>query len=302
MDSIVVIGSSNTDMVIKTGHLPVPGETVTGGEFFVYQGGKGANQAVAAARLGGRVSLIANIGDDIFGRQSLESIKAEGIDISGSTIESNKASGVALISVDKHGENCISVASGSNATLFPQNLHGSLPMIKAASIVMMQLEIPMETIIYVAELCKTHNITFILNPAPACALPYALFPNINIITPNEKEAEMLTGVKVKDRNSATEAARILKSRGVGIVIITMGKQGALIVTNEYEQMIPSLVVDAVDTTGAGDVFNGALSVAIAEGKELTEAVRFACKAAAISVTRLGAQSSAPVRKEVESYL
>jgi ribokinase len=302
MDSIVVIGSSNTDMVIKTSHLPVPGETVTGGEFFVYQGGKGANQAVAAARLGGRVSLIANIGDDIFGRQSLESIKAEGVDVSGSTIESNKASGVALISVDKHGENCISVASGSNATLFPQNLHGSLPIIKAAAIVMMQLEIPMETIIYVAELCKTHNITFILNPAPACALPDALFPNINIITPNEKEAEMLTGVKVKDRNSATEAARVLKSRGVGIIIITMGKHGALIVTNEYEQMIPSLVVDAVDTTGAGDVFNGALSVAIAEGKELTEAVRFACNAAAISVTRLGAQSSAPVRKEVESYL
>ena len=289
-------------MVIKTDHLPVPGETVTGGEFFVYQGGKGANQAVAAARLGSRVSLIANIGDDIFGRQSLESIKAEGIDVSGLTIEPNKASGVALISVDRHGENCIAVAPGSNATLLPQNLQRSLPLIKEASIVIMQLEIPMETINYVAELCKTHGITLILNPAPACFLPDALFPNINIITPNEKEAEMLTGIEVKDRASATEAAIVLKNKGVGIVIITMGKQGALIVTDEYEEMIPSLVVDAVDSTGAGDVFNGALSVAIAEGKEMTEAIKFACKAAAISVTRLGAQSSAPSRKEVELYL
>ncbi len=289
-------------MVIKTDHLPVPGETVTGGQFFVYQGGKGANQAVAAARLGGRVSLIANIGDDIFGRQSLESIKAEGIDVSRLTIEPNKASGVALISVDRHGENCIAVASGSNATLFPQNLQGSLPLIKEASIIMMQLEIPMETINYVAELCKTHGITLILNPAPACFLPDALFPNINIITPNENEAEMLTGIQVKDRASATEAANVLKNKGVDIVIITMGKQGAVIVTDEYEEMIPSLVVDAVDSTGAGDVFNGALSVAIAEGKELTEAVKFACSAAAISVTRLGAQSSAPDRKEVELYL
>ena len=289
-------------MVIKTDHLPVPGETVTGGEFFIYQGGKGANQAVAAARLGGRVSLIANIGDDIFGRQSLGSIKAEGIDVSGLTIEPNKASGVALISVDRHGENCIAVAPGSNATLFPQNLQRSLPLIKEASIVIMQLEIPMQTINYVAELCKTHGITLILNPAPACFLPDALFPNINIITPNEKEAEMLTGIEVKDRASAMEAAIVLKSKGVEIVIITMGKQGALIVTDEYEEMIPSLVVDAVDSTGAGDVFNGALAVAIAEGKELTEAVKFACNAAAISVTRLGAQSSAPHRKELEMYL
>jgi ribokinase len=160
----------------------------------------------------------------------------------------------------------------------------------------------MKTINYVAALCKTHDITLILNPAPACSLPDALFPDINIITPNEKEAEMLTGIKVNDKTSATEAAFVLKNKGVNIVIITMGKQGALIVTDEYEEMIPSLVVDAVDSTGAGDVFNGALAVAIAEGKELTEAVKFACNAAAISVTRLGAQSSAPYRKEVESYL
>jgi ribokinase len=302
MDSIVVIGSSNTDMVIKTDHLPVPGETIIGGEFFIYPGGKGANQAVAAARLGGQVSFIANIGDDIFGRQSVELIKAEGIDISGVVIEPNRASGVALISVDKNGENCIAVAPGSNATLFPQTLHKSLPILNGAAIVLMQLETPLETINYVAGICKTSGITMILNPAPACALPDTLFSNISIITPNEKEAEMLTGIKVADEASAAEAAIVLKNKGVGIVIITMGKQGALVVTDEYVKMIPSLVVNAIDSTGAGDVFNGALAVAIAERKELTEAVKFACNAAAISVTRLGAQSSAPGRKEMELYI
>lgn len=302
MASIVVIGSSNTDMVIKTNHLPVPGETVTGGEFHVYPGGKGANQAVAAARLGGRVSFIANIGDDPFGRQSVELIKAEGIDVSGLNIEPGIASGVALISVDKNGENCIAVASGSNATLFPQTLQRSLPIIKKADIVLMQLETPLETINYVADLCKKDDITFILNPAPACLLPDTLFPDISIITPNEKEAEMLTGVKISDEESAIEAAYMLKGKGVGIVIITMGRQGALIVTDDYEKVIPSLAVEAVDSTGAGDIFNGALSVAIAEGRDVAEAVKFACHAAAISVTRLGAQSSAPGRKEMELYI
>jgi ribokinase len=302
MGSIVVIGSSNTDMVIKTDHLPLPGETVTGGEFHVYPGGKGANQAVAAARLGGQVSFIANIGDDPFGRQSVELIKTEGIDVSGLNIEPNMASGVALISVDKKGENCIAVASGSNATLFPQTLERSLPIIKNASIILMQLETPLETISYVADLCKKESITFILNPAPACLLPDALFPNISIITPNEKEAEMLTGVRISDEVSAIEAAHILKGRGVGIVIITMGRQGALIVTDEYKKVVPSLAVEAVDSTGAGDVFNGAFAVAIAEGKDLAEAVKFACSAAAISVTRLGAQSSAPNRIEMELYI
>ncbi len=302
MNSIVVIGSSNTDMVIKTDHLPVPGETIIGGEFFIYPGGKGANQAVAAARLGGKISLVANIGDDIFGRQSVELIKAEGIDVSGLVIEPNKASGVALISVDKNGENCIAVAPGSNSTLLPQTLQNSLTLIKEAAIVMMQLEIPLATVEYVAGLCKANNVNMILNPAPACLLPEEMFLNISIITPNEKEAEMLTGISITDEASATKAAMVLKNKGVGIVIITMGKHGALIVTDEYVKMIPAPVVEAVDSTGAGDVFNGALAVAIAEGKELADAVKFACKAAAISVTRLGAQSSAPTRKEIESYL
>ncbi|HTD98329.1 MAG TPA: ribokinase [Mucilaginibacter sp.] len=302
MSSIVVIGSSNTDMVVKTDHIPVPGETIIGGEFFIYPGGKGANQAVAAARLGGQVTLIASIGDDIFGRRSIELIKGEGIDVSYIISEANTASGVALITVDKKGENCITVAPGSNATLYPPCLQKSLPLLQQASIVLIQLEIPLDTVIYVAEVCKDQNNKLILNPAPACFLPDSLFPNIDIITPNEKEAEMLTGIRVENLVSATQAARSLKNKGVKTVIITMGKEGALIVTDEYEKLIPSIPVEAIDTTGAGDVFNGALAVAIAAGKDIAGAVAFACKAAAISVTGLGAQSSAPKLNEMEMYL
>lgn len=301
MSSIVVIGSSNTDMVVKTDHLPVPGETIIGGEFFVYPGGKGANQAVAAARLGGEVTLIASIGDDVFGRQAISLIKGEGIDVSHIISEPGIASGVALITVDRNGENCITVAPGSNATLYPASLQKSLSTIQTAAIVIMQLETPLDTINYVAALCGEQQTRFILNPAPACALPDALFPHIDIITPNEKEAEMLTGIRITDTASAAKAAQILRGKGVGIVIITMGKRGALLVTSEYEKAIPSIIVDAVDTTGAGDVFNGALAVGLAEGKELESAVVFACRAAAISVTRLGAQSSAPGRDEVDAY-
>lgn len=302
MNSIVVIGSSNTDMVVKTDHLPVPGETIVGGEFFIYPGGKGANQAVAAARLGGQVSLVASIGGDIFGKRSIELIATVGIDVSGIISNENEASGVALITVDKNGENCITVAPGSNATLYPRSIERSVELIRSASIVMMQLEIPLETIIYAAQLCRNTNATFILNPAPACRLPDSLFPDIDIITPNEKEAEMLTGIMISDLSSASMAAQILKDKGAGIVIITLGKQGALIVTDDFEQHVPSIIVDAIDTTGAGDIFNGALAVALANGMELTAAVAFACKAAALSVTRLGAQSSAPNLKELEMYL
>jgi len=289
-------------MVVKTDHLPVPGETIVGGEFFIYPGGKGANQAVAAARLGGQVSLVASIGGDIFGKRSIELIATEGIDVSGIISNENEASGVALITVDKNGENCITVAPGSNATLYPRSIERSVELIRSASIVMMQLEIPLETIIYAAQLCRNTNATFILNPAPACRLPDSLFPDIDIITPNEKEAEMLTGIMISDLSSASMAAQILKDKGAGIVIITLGKQGALIVTDDFEQHVPSIIVDAIDTTGAGDIFNGALAVALANGMELTAAVAFACKAAALSVTRLGAQSSAPNLKELEMYL
>lgn len=302
MNSIVVIGSSNTDMVVKTDHLPVPGETIIGGEFFMYPGGKGANQAVAAARLGGQVTLIAKIGDDIFGKQSVQLIKAEGIETSCLIADPIAASGVALITVDKNGENCITVASGSNAKLLPADIEPFLPVILNATIVLMQLEIPLITVNYITGICRENNIKLILNPAPACHLPDELYTCLDYITPNEKEAEMLTGIRVEDTPSAITAAKILKNKGVKTVIITLGKQGALIVTDTFEKHIPSMVVEALDTTGAGDVFNGALAFALSAGKELTEAVAFACRAAAISVTRLGAQSSAPYTRELEEYL
>jgi len=302
MRSIVVIGSSNTDMVVKTDHLPVPGETIIGGEFFMYPGGKGANQAVSAARLGGQVTLIAKIGDDIFGRQAIELIKSEGIDTSCLIADPVAASGVALITVDKNGENCITVASGSNARLLPADLKQFLPVIQNASIVLMQLEIPPATVNYVSDLCQRKNIRLILNPAPASHLPNDLYAGLDYITPNEREAEMLTGIKVEDMPSALRAAKALKHKGVKTVIITLGKQGALVVTDAFEKHIPSMVVHTLDTTGAGDVFNGALAFALANDMELTAAVAIACRAAAISVTRLGAQSSAPYFRELEEYL
>jgi ribokinase len=288
-------------MVVKTHHIPVPGETVTGGEFFMYPGGKGANQAVAAARLGGEVTLVAKIGDDIFGRQSVELIKAEGIETCYIVADPVAASGVALITVDKNGENCITVAPGSNAALLPADLQPCLAAIQRASVVLMQLEIPLSTVGYVAELCKATDSKLILNPAPACQLPDELYACLDFITPNENEAEVLTGIKVEDVDSAIQAAKALKGKGVKTVIITLGRQGALVVTDDFERHIPSIVVEAVDTTGAGDVFNGALAFALSEGKGLADAVVFACRAAAISVTRLGAQSSAPYIKEMESY-
>ena len=296
--SIIVIGSSNTDMVIKSSHLPAPGETILGGFFFMNAGGKGANQAVAAARLGGNVSFIAKVGKDIFGKQAIQLFKKEGIDTSSVLKDRNLPSGVALIMVDNKAENCIVVASGANAALSSRNLKKFKEKIESASIVLMQLETPVETVAYAASVAFVKNIKVVLNPAPACALPDALLSHVSIITPNEKEAEMLTGIKVNDISSAEQAAHALHNKGIDTVIITMGAKGALLFHEDKFSVIESPKVEAVDTTAAGDVFNGALAVAIAEGKEMTEAVKFACSAASISVTRLGAQASAPYRKEL----
>lgn len=296
--SIVVIGSSNTDMVIKTAHLPAPGETILGGTFYMNPGGKGANQAVAAARLGGHVTFVCKTGNDIFGQQAVELFQQEGIKTGYVFTDTENASGVALITVDNKGENCIAVASGANATLSIEDVQQAEEEIKNATIVLAQLEIPVETVKYVASLAAKYNIPFVLNPAPACTLPHDLFENINIITPNETEAEMLTGIKITDRNSAVESAKMLLKKGVQNVIITLGSQGALLITNKTELFVDAPVVNAVDTTAAGDVFNGALCVALAEGMMIEEAVAFACKAASVSVTRLGAQASAPYREEI----
>jgi ribokinase len=300
-NNILVVGSSNTDMVIKTHHLPRPGETVIGGSFFMNPGGKGANQAVAVARLGGKVSFICKTGSDIFGHQSQQLFEEEGIDTSYIFSDKKTPSGVALITVDEQAENCIAVASGANANLLPEDLATAEEAIDRADIILMQLEIPLESVMYVADSACKKGKKVILNPAPAQALPKQLFKQLYILTPNETEAEMITGVKITDIHSAEEAAKIISSFGVQHVVITLGSKGAFVYSSGQSELVPAKKVKAVDTTAAGDIFNGALTLAISEGRSITDAVRYACKASAISVTRVGAQSSAPYRNEVDIF-
>jgi len=297
--SIVVVGSTNTDMVIRAAHIPEPGETILGGSFFMFQGGKGANQAVAAKRLGGDVTFIAKTGNDIFGERSVQLFREEGIHTGHMVTDPANPSGVALITVDANAENCIVVASGANATLSPGDIEPATDLIKHAGIVLMQLEIPLDTVSFVASVAAANGCIVILNPAPACELDDALLQNISIITPNKKEAEMLSGIKIAGIESTVAAAHAIRDKGMATVIITLGPEGAFISNADIEVFVPAPVVKAVDTTAAGDVFNGALAVALSEGRSLTDAVIFGCKAAAVSVTRLGAQSAAPFRHEVE---
>lgn len=298
---ILVVGSSNTDMVITTGHLPRPGETVLGGTFLMNQGGKGANQAVAISRLGGKVSFVCKTGNDIFGHQSRRQFEKEGIDTSYVFTDEKHPSGVALITVDDKAENCIVVASGANANLMPADVAKAEEAIGQADLVLMQLEIPMDTVEFVAEMAWRMGKKVILNPAPAHPLSPSLLRHLYMITPNETEAEMISGVKITDEDSAREAAKVISDLGVACVILTLGSKGALVYADSVTEIVPAFQVKAVDTTAAGDVFNGALTVALSEGRTLKEAVRFACKASAISVTRVGAQSSAPYRNEVDIF-
>ena len=272
-------------MVVKAERLPAPGETILGGTFLMTAGGKGANQAVAAARLGGEVVFIVKVGDDIFGKQAVQSFEDEGIDTSHIITDPVNPSGVALITVDAKAENCIVVASGANANLMPGDLHKAQDKIKNASLILMQLEIPLETVEYVAEQAAQNKVRLILNPAPACALSDELLSKVSIITPNQNETEMLSGVKITDKRSAETAAKLLAEKGIETVIITLGANGALVFHGNHFDWVPAPVVNAVDTTAAGDVFNGALAVAISEGKNLEGAVMFANKAAALSVAK-----------------
>jgi ribokinase len=298
--SIVVVGSTNTDMVIKTTKLPLPGETILGGDFLMNPGGKGANQAVAAARLRGNVTLVAKTGQDVFGSQAKKLFLAENLNTEYLFSDPDYPSGIALITVDDHAENCIVVAPGANARLLKSDIELAKSAILQSDIVLMQLEIPLETVIYTAHFAFNAGKKVILNPAPAQPLPDDLLKLLYLITPNETEAELLTGIPVTDSHSAEKAARLLLIKGVQVVIVTLGSKGALLVTSTQCQLVPAFKVEAVDTTAAGDCFNGALAVAISEGTDLVSAITFANKAASISVTRMGAQASAPYREEVES--
>jgi ribokinase len=296
---IVVVGSSNTDMILKLDRIPKPGETILGGEFLTAAGGKGANQAVAAARAGGAVTFIARVGHDMFGEQAIDGFLKEGINVE--YVQRDQCpSGVALIFVAKDGENSIGVGSGANAKLSPRDVQQAAPAIADARVVLMQLETPIDTVQEAAELAHANGSLVILNPAPAQSLPTSLYVSVSIITPNETEAELLTGVPVTDEASCSKAAQILLAKGVQTVIITLGSRGAFVATNYATQFVPGFKVEPMDTTAAGDTFNGALAVALAEGMPLLDAVRFANAAAAISVTRMGAQPSAPGRDEIEN--
>lgn len=296
---IVVVGSSNTDMIIKLDRIPRPGETILGGEFVTAAGGKGANQAVAAARAGGRVSFITRVGRDVFGDQALAGFVKDRIDVDHVVRDKSAPSGVALIFVARDGENSIAVASGANGRLAPADLKKARKLIASAAVLVMQLETPLATVQAAAEAAAQARVSVILNPAPAQPLPDDLLRLVSILTPNETEAELLTGIKVNDDATSGQAADRLMECGVGTVIITLGQRGAFVATEGLRKLVPGFAMQAVDTTAAGDVFNGALAVALAERQTLEQAVRFANAAAAISVTRMGAQPSAPKRKEID---
>jgi ribokinase len=296
---IVVVGSANTDLVVRVPTLPRPGETVLGGTFASVGGGKGANQAVAAARAGGQVAFVAKVGADAMGDAAIAGYRAEGIDTTHVTHDAAMPSGVALILVDAAGENSIAVAGGANDRLLPADVDRAREAIAAADVLLVQLEIPLETVRHAVALAKVAGVPVILNPAPARPLDAALLADVAILTPNETEAEVLTGHRVTHEHAADAAERLL-SLGATAVAITLGGHGAFVRERSAVVHVPAFAVAPVDTVAAGDVFNGCLAVAVAEGRGLVEAVRFASAAAAIAVTRRGAQDSAPTRHEIEA--
>ena len=295
---IVVLGSTNTDMVIAGARIPVPGETVSGGKFLMNPGGKGANQAVAVARLSARrgvCTFVAKVGDDLFGRETAARLKREGI-AARLVVDPAEPSGTALIMVDAKGQNVISVALGANGTLAPDDLAPFATDVAQAAVLLLQLETPVETVLAAAKAARAGGATVILNPAPARKLPRALYAQLDWITPNETEAEILTGVRVTDVASARRARDWFQARGVRHVLVTLGAKG--VYCGDCDRIFPSRRVKAVDCVAAGDTFNGAFAVALAEGRECADAIAFAQRAAAISVTRPGAQSSIPFRREL----
>lgn len=300
MKKVIVIGSSNTDMVVRSEHLPRPGETVLGGGFMMAGGGKGANQAVAVAKMGHPVVFAAAVGKDIFGEEAVARYKSYGIDTT-YIVRKDAPSGVALILVDASAQNSISVALGANNELMLEDVMPALDIVEEGDIVLLQLEIPMSTVEACIGVAAAKGARVILNPAPAAKVGTAALSKLYLITPNQTEAEILTGVEVNDEASAVKAAEALCALGVKKVVITLGSEGALLYEDGKAEIIPARKVEAVDTTAAGDVYNGAMCAALAEGMSLRESLRFATKASAISVSRVGAQPSIPSRTEVDNF-
>ena len=301
MKPIVVVGSVNLDLVCTGRRIPAPGETVTGDQFQTFHGGKGANQAVAIGRLGYPVSMVAKVGDDEFGGRLRQGLKDARVDVTNVGKARRTASGVALISVDARGQNSITVLPGANGRLLPRDLDKALPRLRSAGMILAQFEVPMETVEHLAEIAKRYDIPFMLDPAPARPIPHSVLGCVTYLTPNESEACVLCGTVIGDltpKNAGEYAARLLK-RGAANVIIKMGGRGAFVASAEgLRTLVPSFKVSVVDTTAAGDAFNGGLAVALMRGMGLMEAVRFAAAVGAISVTRAGAQPAMPTAREV----
>lgn len=303
MAKIIVVGSSNIDMTAMVYSLPRPGETIGGARFIQANGGKGANQAVAAARLGGDVMFSTCVGNDLNGRALKDVFAADGINTKNHKITDKAPTGTALIMVDSHAENCIAVAPGANGFLTPEDMDSMEEDFAEAEILLVQLEVPMPTVCRAIELADKHGLKVILNPAPVASIPEYIFQKLYLITPNETEAQKLTGVSVNTADDAVAAAKVFFDKGVKNVIITMGGSGSIICKNDGEPVyVPTQKVTAVDTTAAGDVYNGGIATALSEGRSLEEAAKFASLAASISVTRQGAQNSVPTRAEVDQLM
>ncbi len=300
--TITVIGSSNIDMIMKMDNLPRLGETVTDAEYFQVYGGKGANTAVGAARAGGNVFFVNCVGDDIFSEPMVENFKKDGINTGFVFREKGISSGTALIMIGGKGDNYLSVAPGANYRLTPDYIDKARKAIEDAEMIIIQNEIPIETISYIIDMASSLGKKILYNYAPAKPFPGIDWKKIEFLVVNETEAEFLSGQKVETDSEIEKAARILVDKGANNVIITLGSRGSYINSENLKIYLPAYKVDAIDTTAAGDIYCGSLAVALTEGKDLKEAVRFAGAASAISVTRLGAQPSAPLRKEIDEFL
>ncbi|HHA2228318.1 ribokinase [Enterobacter ludwigii] len=300
--NLVVLGSINADHILNLESFPTPGETVTGNQYQVAFGGKGANQAVAAGRSGAKIAFIACTGDDDTGERVRKQLASDNIDIAPVSVVEGESTGVALIFVNAEGENVIGIHAGANAALSTERVNAQREIIANAEALLMQLESPVESVLAAAEIAHQNHTTVVLNPAPARVLSDELLALVDIITPNETEAEKLTGVRVENDDDAARAAKVLHDKGIGTVIITLGSRGVWASVNGEGRRVPGFKVKAIDTIAAGDTFNGALVTALLEGKRMDDAIRFAHAAAAIAVTRKGAQPSVPWRKEIDEFL
>jgi ribokinase len=290
------------DLVAKAPRIPVTGETLTGTDFFMVPGGKGANQAVAAAKLGAEVIFVAKLGKDVFASESLENFKSVNINTQHIEQLDGVPSGTAVIAIDDKGQNMIIVVPGANGKLTPADVDRAQSDIASAAVVVAQLEVPIETVEQAAKIANQNNIPFILDPAPAKPLSDELLSRVDILTPNETEAETLTGIKVTDEKSASKAADALLAKGVKTVIVTLGEKGLLLATQDSKEMISNYKVNPVDSTAAGDAFTGSLAYGLANGKPINDAAVYANAVAAVSVTRYGAQPSMPTTREVEAFI